>query len=208
MQHLSTTHQQISARTIAHYAERLESFWQATRDHDVAQNIHALLSALPQGRSLSILDFGCGPGRDLRTFKELGHQPTGLDGCAGFCQMARAYAQCPVWRQDFLELALPPSSFDGIFANASLFHVPSTHLLKVLTELHTALKPQGVLFTSNPRGSSEGWQGERYGHYMEWEVYQPLLVQAGFEPISHYYRPPDKPRAEQNWLAVVSRKRG
>ncbi|MEG3639663.1 class I SAM-dependent DNA methyltransferase [Magnetococcus sp. PR-3] len=205
-QNLSVHHKQISRRTIGHYEGRADIFWQATCDHDVEQNIEALLAALPDHRALSILDFGCGPGRDLKAFKDRGHKPTGLDGCAAFCRMARAYAQCDVLHQDFLQLDLPQGRFDGVYANASLFHVPSDHLPVVLSQLAHSLNAGGILFSSNPRGETEGWQGERYGHYMELEVYQDFLQAAGFEPISHYYRPAGKPRSEQNWLAVVSRK--
>jgi SAM-dependent methyltransferase len=56
--------------------------------------------------------------------------------------------------------------FDGIYANASLFHVPSAALPQVLSDLHAALKTGGVLFSSNPRGDNrEGWNGPRYGSY-------------------------------------------
>jgi SAM-dependent methyltransferase len=69
--------------------------------------------------------------------------------------MARAHSGCQVWQQDFLKLELPVQYFDGVFANAALFHVPSQELPRVLLELHTTLKPGGVLFSSNPRGRNE-----------------------------------------------------
>jgi hypothetical protein len=63
-----------------------------------------------------------------------------------------------VWQQDFLKLDLPAGRFDGIFANAAQFHVPSQELPRVLRQLCVALKPAGVLFSSNPRGGNEeGW---------------------------------------------------
>ena len=74
----------------------------------------------------AILDFGCGPGRDLKAFKDLGHEPVGLDGSARFAAMARDYSGCEVLEQDFLRLDLPAGRFDGVFANAALFHVPSS----------------------------------------------------------------------------------
>lgn len=197
----------ISQETLRHYEKRAAAFWEGTKDHDVTQNYQALLGALPNGHPLDLLDFGCGPGRDLFYFKNLGHRAVGLEGCARFCEMARAYSGCEVWEQDFLKLNLPPEFFDGIFANASLFHVPSQELVRVLKELGAALKKGGVLFSSNPRGAGEGWDGERYGTFMEWEVYRQYLEEAGFEVERHYYRPEGRPRPEQPWLAVVSRKR-
>jgi len=95
----------------------------------------------------------------------------------------------------------------AFFANAALFHVPSSELPRVLCELHTALRADGILFTSNPRGNGEGWSGSRYAHWMEIEVCERYWQEAGFEIIDHYYRPAGRPRAEQPWLALVSRKR-
>jgi hypothetical protein len=78
----------------------------------------------------------------------------------------------------------------------------------VLGELREALKPRGVLFASNPRGQNEeGWDGERYGVYWDFEQWRSqVLAAGGFEEIAHYYRPAGKPRAEQPWLATVWRK--
>lgn len=190
--------------TVDHYESRAERFWEGTRDHDVSQNVKALLQALPQGKTLDILDFGCGPGRDLLTFKNLGHRPTGLDGSESFCQMAQEHSACPVLNQQFLALDLGHDVFDGIFANASLFHIPSQCLPKVLKQFQQALRPKGILFMSNPRGADEGWNGERYGHYIELEQYTEYLQQAGFKVLDHYYRPEGKPKTEQPWLAIVS----
>ena len=198
--------EEIEKFNIAHYEENAESFRIGTQHHDVSQNIAALLDALPQEKTLDILDFGCGPGRDLRVFKALGHRPVGLDGCKEFCKMAQEQSGCPTLNQQFLKLELEENSYDGIFANASLFCVPSQELPRVLTELHSALKKDGILFSSNPRGNAEGWQGQRYAHYMEFETSQLFLQQAGFKIVEHYYRPEGKPKEEQPWLAIVSQR--
>lgn len=198
---------QIETVTVAYYEASAQRFWEGTRDHDVRQNRDALLRYLPENMPLRILDFGCGPGRDLKAFKALGHDPVGLDASASFCDMARTYSGCEVWQQHFLSLTLPPEAFDGVFANASLFHVPSRHLGKVLAELAATLKPKGVLFASNPRGTNEeGWNGERYGVWHDQEQWHAYVTQAGFKPLEHYFRPPGKPRHEQPWLATVWRK--
>jgi len=198
-----TINDEIQRVTINHYELNAESFWEGTRDHDVSQNTNAFLQVLPKDRPLDILDFGCGPGRDLAVFKQLGHRPTGLDGSEVFCIMAQQYSGCTVLHQQFLNLELEPGSFDGIYANASMFHIPSQELPHVLAACHRALKPQGILFTSNPRGDAEGWQGERYGYYMEFEPSKFYLEQAGFSILDHYYRPEGRPRHEQPWLAIV-----
>src|SRR5271169_322074 len=119
---------QIAGRTLEHYDQRAEEFWEGTRDHDVSQNLTALLQSIEGEPPFTILDFGCGPGRDLKTCAELGHTAIGLDGAARFAAMARAHSGCEVWQQDFLRLDLPNGHFDGIFANATLFHVPGQEL--------------------------------------------------------------------------------
>ena len=201
--------QRIAARTLAHYNERAEAYWDGTRNHDVSQNIAALLQHVEAAPPLELLDFGCGPGRDLKTFRSLGHHATGLEGSAQLAALARAHSGCEVLEQNFLELKLPSSRFDGVFANASLFHVPSQVLPQVLCALHQALKPNGVLFSSNPRGDGqEGWNGDRYGAFHEWDSWRGYMIAAGFVELDHYFRPAGLPREQQPWLASVWRKPG
>jgi SAM-dependent methyltransferase len=196
----------ISRTTLRHYESNAQSFWEGTCDHDVSQNISALLAAIAGTPPFRILDLGCGPGRDLAAFRALGHDPVGIDGAESFVRMARAHAGVPVWHQDFLSLQLPEVEFDGIFANASLFNVPSQELPRVLGELRASLRPLGVLFASNPRGENqEGWSGERYGAYHDLERWRSLVLAAGFDEIGHYYRPEGLPRERQRWLATLWR---
>jgi SAM-dependent methyltransferase len=192
----------ISRATLAHYGERADGYRRGTRDHDVSRNIGELLRHLEGAPPFRILDLGCGPGRDLKTFKDMGHAPVGLEGLPEFVAMARAHSGCEVLEQDFLALDLPPAGFDGIFANASLFHVPTQELPRVLKELRAALKPRGVLFCSNPRGANEeGWNRGRYGAFLDWETWKAFATCAGFEELNHYYRPEGQPRTQQPWLA-------
>jgi SAM-dependent methyltransferase len=198
---------QIAARTLAHYDRRAQDFWEGTRDHDVSQNIAALLQHIESAPPFELLDFGCGPGRDLCTFKTLGHRATGLEGSPQLAAMAREHSGCEVIEQNFLELELPVSRFDGVYANAVLFHVPRQELPRVLGQLRATLKASGVLFSSNPRGNGEeGWNGERYGTFHDWESWRQVMTAAGFVELTHFYRPPGLPREQQPWLASVWRK--
>jgi SAM-dependent methyltransferase len=197
----------ISALTLEHYNRSAEDFRDGTSAHDVSQNIAALLRHIQGEPPFTILDFGCGPGRDLKAFAGLGHVAVGLDGAERFVEMARADTGCEVWQQDFLKLDLPQGRFDGVFANAALFHVPNQELPRVLLELHATLKPGGVLFSSNPRGANEeGWNRGRYGAYHDLEAWRRRLSDAGFVELDHYYRPAGLPRADQPWLASVWRR--
>lgn len=193
--------------TLEHYNERADQFWEGTRDHDVSQNIDALLSAIAGSPPFDILDVGCGPGRDLATFKSMGHRPVGLEGTPRFAEMARSHSGCEVIEQSFMNLDLPLARFDGVFANASLFHVPKQILPQVLKALFDTLRPGGVLFSSNPRGEGqEGWQNGRYGAFHDLASWRQYLGAAGFAELSHYYRPKGMPIERQGWLASVWRK--
>ncbi len=197
----------IAERTLAHYDRSAQAFWEGTREHDVSQNIAALLDNIRVPPPFDLLDLGCGPGRDLRTFTALGHRATGLEGSPQLAAMARTNSGCEVLEQSFLELDLPSGRFDGVFANAVLFHVPGQELPRVLRELHMSLKPAGVLFSSNPRGTGqEGWNGERYGAFHDWPSWQDHVGAAGFVELAHFYRPTNAPFEQQNWLASVWRK--
>jgi SAM-dependent methyltransferase len=197
----------IAAQTLADYARCAESFRDGTRDHDVGQNIDALLRAIKGAPPFDILDIGCGPGRDLMNFAARGHRAVGLEGCAEFAAMAEREG-FEIWRQNFLALDLPPGRFDGVFANATLFHIPRRELPRVLKQLHATLRPGGILFSSNPRGDNqEGWFNGRYCVYHDLEQWRGFLSQAGFAEIEHYYRPAGLPREQQPWLASVWRKK-
>jgi SAM-dependent methyltransferase len=197
---------QIVDLTLEQYNRGADDFWEGTRDHNVRQNIAALLQHIDSEPPFTILDFGCGPGRDLKAFADLGHIAVGLDGASRFAAMARIHSGCEVWQQDFLKVDLPDNRFDGVFANAALFHVPSQELPRVLLDLRATLKPGGVLFSSNPRGhNEEGWYRGSYGAYYDLEIWRRYMSAAGFIELIHYYRPAGLPRDRQPWLASVWR---
>ena len=197
----------ISEITIGHYDRSAEDYWDGTRNHDVSQNYEALWEAIERDPPYAILDLGCGPGRDLRYFRSLGHYATGLDGSMEFVTMARRYSGCDVLHQDFIAMVLPENRFNGVFANASLFHVPSQELPRVLLELSTTLKSRGVLFCSNPRGNNEeGLSGDRYSCFLDLTTWRNYVTAAGFFEVQCYFRPPGLPCHKQPWLVTVWRK--
>jgi len=197
----------LTEKTIRHYDASPQRFWEKTKDHDVTQNYQHFLDNIQTDSPFNILDFGCGPGRDLKYFSNLGHNAHGLDGCAAFCKMAEDYSQCKVFHQNFLEIDLEKNFYHGIFANASLFHIPKEEFLNVLSTFNEILVDHGILFSSNPRGQEECLNETRYAHLMELPEYKLYVEQAGFELIDHYYRPDGVPEDERRWLACVFRKK-
>ena len=200
--------EKISTLTLKYYNQHADDFFVGTCNHDVSQNIMWLLHYIEVAPPFKILDFGCGPGRDLKVFAQRGHIAVGLDGSKRFAAIARDYSHCEVLEQDFLKLDLPANQFDGVFANASLFHVPSQALPRILSELHMTLKSGAVLFSSNPHGhNEEGWTHGRYGVYYDLETWRCLMSDVGFTELIHYYRPDNLPREQQPWLASVWRRK-
>ena len=197
----------MSEITIGHYDRVADDYWYGTRNHDVSQNYEAFLEAIEGKPPYDILDLGCGPGRDLQYFNSLGHAVIGLDGSEALVSLARLNSGCEVLQQNFLAMKLPKCRFDGVFANASLFHVPSQELPRILLEVSTTLKSRGVLFCSNPRGNNEeGLGGSRYSCFFDLNTWRDYVVDAGFNEVHHYFRPTGLPRHRQPWLATVWRK--
>jgi SAM-dependent methyltransferase len=193
-------------QTLQWYNEASASFEEGTKNHDVSQNYAALLEAIDVPPPFQLLDLGCGPGRDLLYFKSQGHNVIGLDGSEQFVARAKVISGCEVLHQNFMDLCLPENRFDGIFANASLFHVPTSALPRVLKQVYASLKSGGILFSSNPRGNdTEDFYGGRHGAFHSLETWRAYLTAAGFAELRHYYRPEGKPRPEQPWLATVWR---
>ena len=199
--------QAVTASTLRHYEEQAVAYAAGTADHDVSQNIAALRRHLEGARPWTLLDFGCGPGRDLPKLAADGDVAVGLDGSTAFVRMARDATGTTVLHQDFLALDLPDEQFDGIFANASMQHIPRSALPEVLTRLHAALKPRGVLVASIPRGDDEeGWNGARYSAFHNLVGWRGFLTAAGFVELEHYFRPTGLPFEEQRWLVSAWRK--
>ena len=197
----------LSEITIGHYDNVADDYWHGTRNHDVSQNYEAFLEAIEGKPPFDILDLGCGPGRDLQYFNSMGHAVMGLDGSEALVSLARLNSGCEVLQQNFLAMNLPECRFDGVFANASLFHVPSQELPRILLEVSNTLKSRGVLFCSNPRGNNEeGLGGSRYSCFFDLDTWRDYVVDAGFIEVRHYFRPTGVPRDRQPWLATVWRK--
>lgn len=190
----------IAARTLAHQEQHAPSYREGTRDHDVSQNIAALLQHMTGPPPFDLLDFDCGPRCGLHTIKALGHRIVGPDGAP------RAQGGCEVLEQSILQLELPSQRYDGVFADAVLFHVPR-YRHRCCDNCRPADSQAACCSVPTPRGDGhEGWNGERYSAFLASPTWRALVTAAAFDELDHFYRPPGLPIEHQPWLARVRRK--
>ncbi len=193
-------------KTLDYYTQNAEQFAAGTVSADLSGIRDRFLSYLPQ--EAEILDFGCGSGRDTKAFLERGFRVTAADGSPELCAIAAAYTGIPVRRMLFQELD-DHEVYDGIWACASILHVPSAELPDIFRRMLAALKPGGVIYVSFKYGTFEGERnGRRFTDFTE-ETFAafleqfPALIIAG-QWITADVRPG---RASEQWLNNILRSR-
>ena len=137
---------------------------------------------LPSGAS--VVDLGCGAGRDLRAFSRLGFHASGLDASAPLARLAQAYSKCPVVVGDLRALPYASRSFDGAWAAASLLHLRRDDIQTALAETRRILRPGGYLFSSVKCGVGEGLDSKgRWFTYFQPAEWVAQLVHAGLHVV-------------------------
>lgn len=160
------------ADTIAYYNRNLDSYIERTSHADMQIHRHKFLQYLPP--SSKILDAGCGPGRDSLIFQQMGYTILGLDPAEEMVRYVSENLHLPAVQASFQDIEYI-EEFDGIWASASLLHVPLDSLSEVFRKLWTALKPGGILFASFKEGIGMGKEGDRTFSYMTSETLRPYL---------------------------------
>ena len=153
------TREEGSNPTLAYYQAHAESYAALTKDADMspARDRFAALVA-PGGK---ILDLGCGSGRDALAFLREGFQVSAADGSEEMCRQARALTGLPVRCMEFSELS-EKETYDGIWACASILHLPKEELSEVIAKIAEALRPGGIFYTCFKHGTGEELRGGRY----------------------------------------------
>ena len=152
-------------QTLNYYTENAADFAAGTVNVDFSATQERFLKKLLPGAS--ILDLGCGSGRDTKAFLDRGYRMTAGDGSPELCRIASAYTGIPVRQMLFAELD-DAESYDGIWACASILHVPSAELPDIFRRMITALKPGGIIYTSFKYGTFEGERnGRRFTDFTE-----------------------------------------
>ena len=145
--------------TLNYYNLNAKKFIENTQNADMHLTQDKFLQLLPE--SASILDFGCGSGRDTKYFLEKGYQVVATDGSAELCRLASSFTGIKVKEMLFQELD-EIGVYDGIWACSSILHLPKQELLPVIRKMCIALKDNGVIYTSFKYSNFEGERNGRY----------------------------------------------
>ncbi len=193
------------SNTLRYYADHADTFIQATIDADMSESRDHFLAYLPAGAH--ILDFGCGSGRDAKTFLESGYQVDAVDGSEELCRLAREITGIPVRQMLFQELAAK-NLYDGIWACASILHLPKKELLDVVHRIAAALKPGGILYTSFKYGNFEGIRSGRYFTDFTEESLTEFWSESPALKITELWITQDvRPgREEERWINLLARR--
>ena len=188
--------------TINFYEKNAEAYAALTVTADMSRAYEKFLAYLSLGAK--VLDAGCGSGRDSLFFMRQGYRVTMLDASAAMCRCAEKLTGQKALHKTFAEI-INEKQFDGIWANASLLHVPEQELEKVLKILHRALKDDGVLYASWKYGEAERRDGERFYCDMTEEKLKKLLRRTGCFVCKEVWVSEDvlPLHREQRWLNVV-----
>ena len=191
--------------TINYYNQNAENFIANTQNADMHPTQERFLRLLDAGTS--ILDFGCGSGRDTKYFLEKGYQVTATDGSAELCRLASEFTGIKVKEMLFQELDAI-NQYDGIWACSSILHLPKKELLPVIWKMCEALKDNGIIYTFFKYGDFEGERNGRYFTDFTEKTFQEVIEKVPKLTIEEHWITSDiRPgRGEEKWLNLILRK--
>lgn len=192
--------------TLGYYDTHADEFYKNTVNVEFSTTQGRFLAKLKRGAS--ILDFGCGSGRDTKYFLEQGYHVEAIDGSVELCKLAGEYTGIKVKNMFFQELA-EVEKYDGIWACSSILHLPIDELSKIMNKMAVALKGNGIIYTSFKYGTFSGERNGRFFTDMTKETFADLLNGIdSLETEEQWITPDVRPgRGEEKWLNLILRKR-
>ena len=190
--------------TLDYYNRSADKYIEDSLHADVSDLYAHFLPKVPKGGS--ILDLGCGSGRDSKHFMELGYHVTAVDGSEEFCRRASSLLGIEVKCKLFDEIDFI-SEFDGVWDCASLLHVPKNEIHGILQKIEKALKAEGIFYMSFKYGTEERIAGERtFSDYTEQDI--PWLLSKTNMKCIEYWISEDvrADRIGEKWLNIITRK--
>jgi superfamily II DNA or RNA helicase/HKD family nuclease len=190
--------------TLTFYRINAEAFFSETSGVDMSPLHERFLRTLPAGAH--ILDAGCGSGRDSAAFAARGYRVTAFDASAPLVDLARTYTGLPIAHRSFADVN-ESACYDGIWACASLLHVPENRLPTVLNSLWRALKPGGCVYLSFKHGDGERTHGGRhFTDATETRIEQWLQGIPEIESTEVWITDDQRPDREERWLNALIRR--
>lgn len=192
-------------KTIHYYNQNAPKFAAETTYVNFRSTQNKFTAKLPS--NATILDFGCGSGRDTKYFISQGYQVEAIDGSAALCELASQYSGVKVKNMFFHELA-EVEKYDGIWACSSILHLPLNELADVMRKMITALKDGGIIYTSFKYGNFEGERNGRYFTDMTEETFADFVKQfKNIKTEEQWITSDVRPgRGEEKWLNLILRK--
>lgn len=192
-------------KTLDYYNKNAETFVAGTVSVDFKETQDKFLNRLKPGDY--ILDFGCGSGRDAKYFLEAGFLVDAIDGSRELCKIASEYTGLEVKQMLFQELD-SNGEYDGIWACSSILHLPKDELKLVLGKMGTALKENGIVYTSFKYGEFEGERNGRYFTDFTIEMFTEFIQDIDNLTLEEYWITGDvRPgRGEEKWLNLILQK--
>ena len=192
-------------KTLNYYNENAQSFADGTVSVEFTEMQDRFLEKLDPGAY--ILDFGCGAGRDTKYFLSQGYRVDAIDGSEQLCQIASDHTGIKVRQMLFQELEVN-EKYDGIWACASILHLPKKELKEVLKKMLTALKNDGWIYTSFKYGEYEGNRNGRYFTDFTIDTFTDFVQGIQNMRIEEHWITGDvRPgRGEEKWLNLILQK--
>ena len=194
--------------TLCYYNSHADKFYETTVNVAFTTMYKPFLSKLKEVKeNPSILDFGCGSGRDTKYFLEHGYQVEAMDGSIELCRLASRYTGIDVKNMLFRELS-EVKKYDGIWACSSILHLPQDELSDVMRKMAAALKENGVLYTSSKYGFFAGERNGRYFTDMTEELFTDFISGIkGLEVVEQWTTSDARPERErEKWLNIIMKK--
>ncbi|MGI5947586.1 MAG: class I SAM-dependent methyltransferase [Lachnospiraceae bacterium] len=192
--------------SIDYYNKYAVKFFEDTVDLDMTPIIGEFLNEMDEGAT--ILDMGCGSGRDSLYMYELGYDVTAMDASLEMCRLAEVHTGLEVLQMKYEDMEFD-DVFDGIWACGAFVHIPKDEMPAILKKTAAALQEQGILYLSVRLGNFEGFRGERYfSDYTETEI-RDLLEDTGKFTIEKLWITADvrSNHPDTRWINVLARKK-
>ena len=191
-------------KTKQYYQDNAQDFFDSTVNADLSSHYDHFLRYVPEHGK--ILDFGCGSGRDTKTFLQKGYTVEAIDGSSEMCRLASDYCGIQVRCMDFQDLN-EVEKYDAIWACASLLHVAKDQMPTVIIKMRDALVSTGVMYISFKYGNYEGERNGRFFFDVTPEVFSDLISRvSGLKVIEEWFTEDVRPEKETQWYNVILKK--